>query len=165
MKYIVVCLVFGCSIMSVAARCPFPGLTANAEFRRGDTLKDEASFREAAVVEYKCPRYWKEISGIQYKITCLSNGSWSSPLPRCGDSLFWVQVKMNEYLYHQFPGLRLSGRRSHHFEPSTPSPGDCADGITTSSENSHSFQVPGYVERIEEFAIISCKSSLQICSF
>jgi hypothetical protein len=41
-----------------------------------------------------------------------------------------------------------------------PSPGNCAEGISTSSDNSLSFQVPEYVERIEEFAIISCKSNL-----
>jgi hypothetical protein len=50
MKYIVVCLVCGCSIVSVAARCRFPGLTANAEFQRPFNLEDGA--QEATVVEY-----------------------------------------------------------------------------------------------------------------
>jgi hypothetical protein len=71
--------------VSGVVRCPFPGSTAHAAFMdKSISWQDRPSFEEGEKVTYECQENWP-VEGVQYSLTCQSDGSWSGPLPVCGN--------------------------------------------------------------------------------
>ena len=67
-------------------RCPFPGITAGAEFRKTSiNWQNRRWFQEDDVVEYECTGDSWQIYDIEYLLRCRSDGTWDNPLPRCGN--------------------------------------------------------------------------------
>jgi hypothetical protein len=69
------------------ARCPFPGSTAGASFVL-TSLQNRPFFNERETVEYECKENWRSVEGVEYSLTCQRDGTWSAPLPYCGNLIF-----------------------------------------------------------------------------
>jgi Sushi repeat (SCR repeat) len=90
MRFFIALAVFVCRSWMVCglSRCPFPGITAHAEFKnRSFNWQNRTSFQEGDVVKYVCRSvFWLLRRGLayaNYDLTCRSDGTWSNPLPRC----------------------------------------------------------------------------------
>jgi Sushi repeat (SCR repeat) len=71
-----------------AQRCPFPGIPANAHAIANShqpvTWKRRTSYRGGDEIEFICD-YDREIPSFhQSEIQCRNDGTWSGPIPRCG---------------------------------------------------------------------------------
>ena len=70
------------------ALCPFPGRTSHAYFTNKSISSDYTShFREGETVEYYCREWldWWPVEDVEYSLTCQKDGTWTAPLPYCGN--------------------------------------------------------------------------------
>ena len=70
-----------------AQRCPFPGIPANAHAtanRQPVTWKQRTNYRIGDKIAFTCEDGWSIPSFHQPEIECRNDGTWSGPLPRCG---------------------------------------------------------------------------------
>jgi Sushi repeat (SCR repeat) len=85
MRLLITLAVFLCRWWMVCGRCPFPGITAHANFWNSSDHR-QSSFEEGYVIEYRCRTYWNAWNP-PLKLTCQSDGTWDHPLPACGNLL------------------------------------------------------------------------------
>ena len=64
--------------------CPFPGSTASTFFALA-SWQNGRSFRQGETVRYECVENGLFVEDVKYSLTCQSDGSWSDPLPVCGN--------------------------------------------------------------------------------
>ena len=70
-----------------AQRCPFPGIPANAHAtanRQPVTWQQRSNYRIGDKIAFTCEDGWSIPSFHQSEIECRNDGTWSGPLPRCG---------------------------------------------------------------------------------
>jgi Sushi repeat (SCR repeat) len=70
-----------------AQRCPFPGIPANAHattYSRTVAWQRRTSYRVGDKIEFTCEDGREIPSFHQSEIQCRNDGTWSGPLPRCG---------------------------------------------------------------------------------
>ena len=95
-------------------QCPFPGLPANGHARVFGTSVDLVwgtllHFNQSERVEFYCDEHWQLAKNQSAIITCLNNGTWSDPVPRCGqDNLFRLIVIIFFLILKLFPGRTWS---------------------------------------------------------
>ncbi len=72
-------------VVGGAVQCPFPGITAHAEFA-DDSISwaKRRSFDVGETVQFTCPSHRWELMDEKYNIKCQENGEWDAPHPRCG---------------------------------------------------------------------------------
>jgi len=70
-----------------ARRCPFPGIPANARATANNqyvTWQQLTSYRVGDKIKFTCEDGREIPSFHQSEIQCRKDGTWSGPLPRCG---------------------------------------------------------------------------------
>ncbi len=71
-----------------AQQCPFPGIPANAHAtansQRTVTWEERTSYRVGDKIKFTCEDDREIPSFHQSEIQCRNDGTWSGPLPRCG---------------------------------------------------------------------------------
>ena len=88
-------ILFLCCWVCEGVRCPFPGITATAEFVDVSTIQTNRTFHQGDVVEYHCPGDWQRNFDQKYSLTCQSDGTWSGPLPRCSNLFIHLLLLFN----------------------------------------------------------------------
>ena len=95
-----------------AVDCPFPGITANAQFHnKSISWENRTSFQVNDVVEYDCVGDWKYIGKTnKYFLTCLSDGTWNRPLPKCRNQNIKIHLILDSFLlFHR--SILVQGQR------------------------------------------------------
>jgi hypothetical protein len=70
-----------------AQRCPFPGIAVNAHATANSqtvTWEQRANYRVGNKIEFTCEVGREIPSFYKSEIECRNDGTWSGPLPRCG---------------------------------------------------------------------------------
>ena len=97
-------------VVGGANQCPFPGITAHAEFGdRSISWAERRPFDVGETVRFTCPSHRWTLKGEEYTIKCQENGGWDFPLPRCG---WCLKIKKNKHVTDEVARLQMNALRT-----------------------------------------------------